>query len=987
MTTQNAQDAVPAIPGNDEPAHSAQTDEVRASGASTGGELPGDRLLIVGIGASAGGLVALREFFQAAPSDANMAFVVVQHLSPDRESLLAELLARETRMEVEQIADATRVERGVVYVIPPGYGLVMRDGTLHLQQRDGPGERYLPIDAFLRSLADDRGEWSAAVILSGAGSDGTLGVRAIKGAGGLVIAQDPASAEQASMPRSAIGTGVIDYVLPPAAIPEALANYVDHFLQGERLVPQVMPYDDSRAIHNILTTLRTRTGHDFALYKRNTIIRRIQRRMIVRQLQTIGDYAAYLARNPDEVRALFKDLLIGVTEFFRDPEAFELLAENVIPELLQEHSAEGPLRAWVTACATGEEAYSIAILFREQIEALGQEVPVQIFATDIDERAIEVARRGHYPASISADVSPERLARFFQPDGDGYVMTDAVRKMIVFASQSLVKDPPFSHVHLITCRNLLIYLEPELQRSVLGTFEYALKPGGYLLLGTAEMLPEVAPYFELVDRRWKLFRRLEGKARPLVKPQSPRESGTRAALVDVTATPSQLHLRQQLERILLDHYQPVTLVVDADGRILFTYGQVAPFLQPASGETGGWHVMQMLEEWLRVPVATGIRHAVSENKVVRHSGLPLDAESSVDVVIRPIHRPGSLEGLLFVEFSERPSIEQRVKAPVDEDDIAPGGRVQELERELQTTKEYLQAVIEEMQSSNEEIRSTNEELQSANEELETSQEEAQSVNEELATLNNELESRIDELTWANNDMNNVLTSIDVGIILLDRRLQVRRFNQAATRIVNLIPGDVGRPLTHLLSNLVDGEWAGNARAVFETLTPHEEEVRSHDDRWYLMRIRPYRTDDDAIEGVVLTFSDITEQKEAERVALAAQAYAESIVHTVREPLVILNANLRVESANRAFYGTFGIDSTQAEGKLLYELGNRLWDIPRLRELLEEIIPDDEVFEGFVVEHEFEQIGYRRMLLNARRISAPGQKDLILLAIEEVSEPT
>ncbi|MBN1657725.1 MAG: PAS domain-containing protein, partial [Anaerolineae bacterium] len=954
MTTANEQETAAEIARNDEPAHSAQLEGVRASGASTDGEPPADRLLVVGIGASAGGLAALREFFAAAPPDANMAFVVVQHLSPDRESLLAELLARETSMEVHQIADATPVERGVVYVIPPGYTLVIRDGILHLQQRDGPGERYLPIDAFLRSLADDRGEWSAAVILSGAGADGTLGVRAVKGAGGLVIVQDPASAEQASMPRNAIGTGVIDYVLPPAAIPEALGNYVDHFLQSEHLVPKVVPYDDSRAIHNILITLRTRTGHDFALYRRNTIIRRIQRRMIVRQVQTISEYAAYLARNPDEVHALFKDLLIGVTEFFRDPEAFELLAANVIPELLRERSAEDPVRVWVTACATGEEAYSIAILFREQIEALGREVPVQIFATDIDERAIEVARRGHYPASISVDLSPERLARFFQPDGDGYVVTDAVRKMIVFASQSLVKDPPFSHVHLITCRNLLIYLEPELQRSVLGVFEYALRPGGYLLLGTAEMLPVVAPYFEMADRRWKLFRRLEGKARPVVKPQSPRETGTHAPLVDAPATPSQLRVRQQLERILLDHYQPVTLVVDADGRILFTYGQVAPFLQPASGETGGWHVMQMLEEWLRVPVATGIRHAVSENKVVRHSSLTQDGESSVDVVIRPIRRPGSLEGLLLIELSEPKSTAQHVKGAVDEDDIAPGSRVQELERELQSTKEYLQAVIEEMQSSNEEIRSTNEELQSANEELETSQEEAQSVNEELATLNNELESRIDELTWANNDMNNVLTSVDVGIILLDRRLQVRRFNQAATKIVNLIPGDVGRSLTHLSSNLVDAEWAGKARAVFETLTPHEEEVRSHDGCWYLMRIRPYRTDDNAIEGVVLTFSDITEQKEAERVALAAQAYAESIVHTVREPLVILDANLRVDTANRAFYDKFGIDPTQAEGKLLYELGNRQWDIPRLRELLEEIIPDDEVFEGFVVEHEFEQ---------------------------------
>ncbi|HSJ56468.1 MAG TPA: CheR family methyltransferase, partial [Anaerolineae bacterium] len=583
----------------------------------------------------------------------------------------------------------------------------------------------------------------------GAGADGTLGIRAIKEAGGLVIVQDTSTAEQTSMPRSAIATGLVDYVLSPAQMPEVIQNYVANFLRGTLAGVAPMRIEDGQALAHILAVLRTRTGHDFALYKRNTILRRIQRRMTVRQLDSLDAYAGFLTHNPDEIQALFKEMLIGVTEFFRDPEAFELLASQVIPELLQASTPQDPLRVWVAACATGEEAYSVAILIREKMEELGLQVPVQIFATDIDEHSVDVARHGRYPASIAADVSPERLKRFFERADGGFAVIESVRKMIVFAPQSLVKDPPFSHVDLITCRNFLIYLEPELQRSIASVFGYALDPGGYLLLGTSEMLSETVPYFELVDRKQKLFRRLEGRSRLAALPDLVSTTWGDRPSDRARTLPRHPHLRQELERALLERYRPPTLIVDEEGRILFTYGDVGSYLQPSSGETGGWHVMRMLRERLRVPVATGVRHAIHQKAAVRHPGLPVDGRQPVDVVIRPIDRPVALEGLLFVEFYE--SAPRSVVQPPPGAQVDPTStrRVEELERELQASKEYLQAVIEELQSSNEEIRSTNEELQSANEELETSQEEAQSMNEELVTLNNELESRVDELTWAN----------------------------------------------------------------------------------------------------------------------------------------------------------------------------------------------------------------------------------------------
>lgn len=929
-----------------------------------------DRFLIVGIGASAGGLASLEEFFRAVPVGTAMAFVVIQHLSPDHKSILSELLSRDTHMRVRQVEDTPHVEPGSVYVIPPGEELTIQDGTLHLQKRDGAGERHLPVDTFLRSLAHDRGEWAAGIILSGTGSDGTLGLRAIKEAGGLAIVQDPDTAQHDGMPRSAIATGLVDYVLPPAEMPGALRNYVDNFLLGTPLNRERTDTQDDRALDRVLAVLRTRTGHDFARYKPSTIGRRIQRRMTVRQIGSLRDYAAFLLHNRDEVDVLFREMLIGVTEFFRDPEAFELLGERVIPELIEAASHDAPLRVWVAACSTGEEAYSVAIVIQEKMEELGRQVPVQIFATDIDERAIHVARRGRYPASIAADVSPERLARFFEPADGGYVVAESVRSMIVFAHQSLVKDPPFSHVDLVTCRNFLIYLQPELQNSVIAVFEYALDPGGYLFLGTSEMLPEVAPYFELVDRKWKLFRRRDTRSRRLALPDL---VDTRRAGVPVDApalVPRQGHAREQIERSLLEHYRPPTLVVDAEGQILLAYGDVVRFLQPAPGEPGRWHVMQILRASLRVPVATGIHDAAFRAKTVRQTRVRLDDEATVDIVVRPAAHPASLEGLLFVEFHEPQA--ELTPEPVPEGEGGPtvDRRVKELERELQSTKEYLQAVIEETQSSNEELRSTNEELQSANEELATSQEEIRSVNEDLVSLNDALESRI-----------------DVSILFLDRRFHLQRFNPAATRIFNLIPGDVDRPATHLSSNLTKVDWVEDARRVFETLVPHAEHVRTEDGRWYQMRIHPYHTSDDTLDGVVLTFSDITELKEARRTARAAQTLAESIVETVREPLVILDEEMRVQSANRAFYSTFQVDPAETKNTLLYDLGNRQWDIPGLRKLLEEIIPENEVFEGFVVEHEFEQIGPRRMVLNARRVTTPGQPDLILLAIEEAGVQT
>jgi two-component system CheB/CheR fusion protein len=943
---------------------------------------------VVGIGASAGGLEALETFFEHVPAEGGLAFVVIQHLDPHYKSALVSLLQGHCALPVQQIQDGTAVEPDRVYVIPPNRDVIMQDRTLYLvEPQDVKGIR-LTVDRFLRSLAQDRWEWAIGVILSGTGSDGSLGVRAIKENGGMVMAQDLESARHTGMPQSAINTGLVDLILPPGEMAESLINYAAQ-IRGPLQAPRTAEAQWESLLQRIFALLQKQTGHDFAAYKRSTLDRRIARRMALHQLKSLGEYLNLVQSSSEEVQALFNDMLIGVTSFFRDPEAFEVLKQEVIPELFKGRAPDQTLRIWVVGCATGEEAYSIAILLREQMAEQKKEFPVQIFATDLNEEAIDTGRRGLFPVSIASDVSPERLSRFFIQVDETYRVVDSVRKMVIFAVQNLIKDPPFSRLELISCRNLMIYMQPELQRRLATLFHYALRPGGFLFLGTSESPPESSPYFEAVNRKWKLFRRSDESVLQGIPPEVLSLPWQRQGvpLREPPALPP-VKVPHILEKLLLQNYVAPCLVVNPRGEILFTYGRVGKYLEPVAGETGTWTVMHMVREGLRTPLISAIRHAASQNTTIhyRDAHVSFNGEThAVNLTVRPIHRPAGLQGLLLVVFEEQSEAEA---TPGEEQELHTGPergqQVRELEQELQATKEYLQATIEELQSSNEEIQSTNEELQSANEELQTSQEEAQSVNEELSTLNAELERRVEELSWVNSDLTNLLAAVDVGIIFLDRDLHIRRFNQAATEVINLIPSDVGRPLGHIATNLDYDDLIHDARAVFETLKTRETAARSQDDRWYLMRIQPYRTAQDIIEGVLITFTDITAQKHLTASHLARDL-AQDIVNTVREPLLVLDGELRVISANAAFYTKFQVTQENTEGQQVYKLGNGQWDIPELRKLLEEIIPTDAYLEDFPVAHDFETIGHREMLLNARQIRrADDQVNLLLLAIEDAT---
>ncbi|HSJ53198.1 MAG TPA: CheR family methyltransferase, partial [Anaerolineae bacterium] len=608
---------------------------------------------------------------------------------------------------------------------------------------------------------------------------------------------------------------------------------------------------------------------------------------------------------------------------------------------------------------------------------------------DIDDRAVEKARRGFYPHTIAAHVPAQRLDRYFVPADGDYQVAETIRKMVVFATQSIIKDAPFSHIDLVSCRNLMIYLEPDLQRAVLSMLAYALRTGGYLLLGTSETPVQSAPlYFETIDHKWRIYRRLEGRVALGAMPALP--GGGRAPIgpPGEPATARQGMVHQAVERFLLENHLPPCLVVDREGQILFIYGRTGRYLEPAAGQAGAWHVVRLMRDGLRVPLSTAIHRAASEGRAVSVPGIRFELEGHVedaDVSVTPLDQPAILKGLFLVVLEERRPLPAPAVTPQLEVAGPEGSRQREaeLEKELHAAREYLQSTVEELQSANEEARSTNEELQSANEELRTAQEEAQSVNEELATLNVELRTKLDELQVANDDMKNLLGGVNVGILFLDRHFRVRRFNRAVTRVINLMPGDVGRPVAHISSRLRETDWLPAAHLVFESLRPHQEEVESDDEQWYSMHIQPYRTAEDAIDGVVVTFGDITAQKKVEQALRYAQALAQQVVETVRQPLIVLDGDLRVDQANPAFYQTFDIKPEETEGRLLYDLGNRQWDIPRLRELLETIIPEDSVLAGFTVDHEFEGVGCRHLVLNARRLDArDGRPDLILLAIEE-----
>jgi two-component system CheB/CheR fusion protein len=952
---------------------------------------------IVGVGASAGGLEALQGLFDHVPGKPPMAFVVVQHRATDRTSVLRSLLEKHTKFRVRDIEEGMQVCPGTVYLAPPDKDVALMNGALLLiEPPAAPGLR-LPIDSFLRSLAQEEAERGIAIILSGTGSDGTLGVKEVKGAGGMIMVQKEEQAKYDSMPRSAIDTGLVDFILPVEQMGEQLAQYLAHPFLALHKTP-AMGKNIEDQLQKIFLLIRHETGHDFSHYKRSTILRRVSRRLAVHQIDTLENYLKLLSTNPEEVTVLARELLITVTSFFRDHNAFAAVQEHVIRPLVEAKPADRAIRVWVAGCATGEEAYSIAMMLVEEMAKAERHHPVQIFSTDLDDGSIEVARRGAYPKSIVADVSPDRLKRFFIEENNHYKIKTNIREMIVFAKHNLTKDAPFSKLDLVCCRNVLIYMDSTLQKRLLPMFHYTLNPGGYLFLGESESIGTFADLFGPVDAKHKIFKRKpvqtdyepEGEAAPYLpagEGKSRRQPAVKSAL-DVTKI---------AERVILRDYSLPCVVVDEEFNIVYFNGDTSRYLIQPGGRPST-NIIQMARPEIHYKLGLLLKRVAHEKRMTVEKDIQLrvnDHYVDVDIMARPIIEPGVGANLMLVVFKSKPKerkIGEEAGVPVEIPEQEKDARIRELEQELQSTKEYLQTTIEELETSNEELKSaneelqsTNEELQSTNEELDTSREELQSTNEELRTVNSEHQQKIDELSKAYDDLTYLLGATEVATLFLDHDLRIRRFTPAARRLFRLIERDVGRRLDDITTCLHYEGLLADIRGVLETLARVEKEVPAENDQWYLMKIVPYRTAENVIEGVVVTFLDIAEQKSMVAASQEAASFAEAVAEMVREPLLILNGQLRVVGANLAFYRFFQIRPEETLGRQVYELGDRQWDIPALRELLEKVIPQNSKFEGFRVTHTFPKIGERTMLLNARQIVLKDEASgRILLALEDIT---
>jgi two-component system CheB/CheR fusion protein len=851
----------------------------KASSAATPAPFP-----IVGIGASAGGLEALEQFLENVPVNSGMAFVIVQHLDPTREGIMSELLQRTTGMKVVQVEDGTKVKPDCVYVIPPNKDMSIFHGKLHLLDPTAPRGLRLPIDFFLRSLAQDQQEHSIGVILSGMGSDGTLGLRAIKEKAGLVLVQEPATAKFDGMPRSAINAGLADITAPANELPGMILAYQRRtplVTQSETLLED----KTQSGLEKVVILLRAQTGQDFSLYKSNTLYRRIERRMGIHQIGKLPDYIRYLQENSQEVDLLFKELLIGVTNFFRDPAAWEQLRDLTLPELFTSRTSGQTLRAWVPGCSTGEEAYSLAMIFKEAEEKTepDRRFSLQIFASDLDPDAIEKARQGVFPANITADVPEERLNRFFTKEGNGYRIHKDIREMVVFARQNLIMDPPFTKLDVLCCRNLLIYLTADVQKKLMPLFHYSLTSGGILFLGSSETIGPHTGLFEPIDPKLRLFRRI-GTTLPPESIHFPSSFAAGPPDINESLSPAkpEASFQSLADQFILQRCAPPAVLANDQGDILYISGRTGKYLEPAAGKAN-WNLFAMIREELRYELSSAFHQALKNQGCTTLSKLKInvpDGEQCVDITVQQLDKDGPLQGLVLIVFTEAGPVfeaaDPQEKAP------STGKRQEELEHELLQARAEVRSVHEEMQTSqeefrstNEELQSTNEELQSTNEELTTSKEEMQSLNEELQTVNAELQSKVDEFSRVSNDMKNLLNSTDIATLFLDNDLNVRRFTPHATKIIKLIPTDEGRPVTDLVSDLRYPELPADAQEVLRTLVFIEKPIAATDGRWFSVRIMPYRTLDDRIDGVVITFVDITAAKKLEAKLKATQAAQET----------------------------------------------------------------------------------------------------------------
>ena len=954
-------------------------------------------LPIVSIGASAGGLEAFEAFFRSCPAETGMAFVLIPHLDPSHQSLLTEILQRCTTMTVIEAIDQTAVAPNHVYIIPPNREMAILNGVLQVTEPTQARGQRMPIDAFLRSLADDQAEHAIGIILSGTATDGTLGLRAILGAGGVCMVQEPCTAKYDGMPQSAIGAGYATHILPVEKMPAMLIELARQSIFRQK-VPRLTAVTDMLSLAQVLLQIRTSTGHDFSLYKKSTIGRRIERRMAFHNIETMAVYVRFLKQNPGEVQTLFKELLINVTSFFRDPEAFVALKQEVLTQLLADKPDDYVFRIWVAGCASGEEAYSIAILLREIMDETHRDFRVQIYATDLDNEAIETARTGRYPPNIAADVTPERLRRYFTKDDSVYKVKKDIRAMVVFAVQSVIKDPPFTKLDLLSCRNLMIYLEQEQQNRLIPNFHYALKPGGILFLSSSESITSHPTLFKIINRKWKIYRvnpTSIAPSIPLFERSSIMSKFSKTPPTAISSKTKTGGVAELSNRLLLQSYAPTSVTTDTSGNILYVHGDTSRYLRSPSGPITT-NVVDMARDGLQLDLRAALNTAAAGlatlNREVSVTTENIIVTVSFSVRILPVQNGQNLLLISFLDVPEpvRP-VARRGRGKSDMTQSS-AGRIEHMERELAYAKENLQATIEEqqatneeLQSANEEMQSTNEELQSANEELETSKEELQSLNEETITVNAELNAKIEQLSGMQNDLKNLLDNVNTGTLFLDHALIIRRYTREAVAAYRLVTSDVGRPLGDIKSNLEGEELLSELQSVLDTLVPFEREVRTLNGAWLLARMQPYRTLDNVIEGVVLTFTNISEIHEAERLKLGAvqlaRDVAEGIVNTVNEPLLVLDGSLQVVSASHSFYQYFRVTSGETIGRKIYDLGNGQWNIPALRQLLDSILPQRQALNGYVVDHDFPGLGSRRLVLNARRIvTKVVNSELILLAM-------
>lgn len=830
------------------------------------GKTSSSKFSIVAIGASAGGLEDFEKFFRHVPARSGMAFILIPHLEAGHESLLPEIIQRSTSMPVAQAKDRVRVAPDNVYIIPPNKNMEIFGGVLRLFEMKKNVFKS-PISHFFSSLARDQKETAIAVVLSGMGSDGTLGAESIKNEGGLVIAEDPEMARYDAMPVSVIKTGVVDHVIPVEKMPEVIRHYAQEIL-SQRQKEQV---GQGSALQKVFFILRSVTGHDFSSYKHSTIMRRLERRMAVLKVRSIDEYVRCMEKNRGEVMILFKEMLIGVTSFFRDPEAFNVLRSKVLPMLFEKKPQGHNFRIWVPACSTGEEAYSIAILIKDYLRQRSMDHSVQIFATDLDEESIDYSRQGIYSEDIVKDVPKELLRRYFMKKGNFYQVDKSVREMIIFAVQNLIKDPPFTRLDLVSCRNFLIYLDAELQDKLMPLFHYVLKPDGMIILGPSESIGGYMDLFSPVDKKWKIYRKKGSMFIPQPPLNFPFTKTFRHAEGEVQIKRGkQPVFEEMIDRFLLDKYSPKAVVINEEGEIFYIHGRTGKYLEPAPGNAK-MNVFEMAREGLRLCLETLVHKASQTKKEVLQKDVSVKANGGgpvlINVIVRPFSEP-DMQGLFLVLFEE-PLFHKEPLAgkKLDESFFTGTKREQELAHELQNAKVRLQSTLEEMETSNEELKSaneeyqsTNEELKSANEELETSREEMQSLNEELTTVNSELQGKVDELSQSHKAMKSFLDNLEIPIVVLNNECEIVRFTADAKKIVNLIDSDIGRPLSHISSKLKFPNLIEQAREVIRTLRYKETEVQTLDGRWYLMRILPFKSGKNFVEGVVMIFVDITEIK-------------------------------------------------------------------------------------------------------------------------------